>query len=70
MPMVYRQYDTMEDAMKDFENYAMADDSMTSYLDILIDSFDSRLLSLKVEQMSDTSNTYHTIVIETITHSV
>lgn len=70
MPMLYRQYDEMSDAIKDFEMFAMADDSMTSYLDTLISAFDSRLLTLKVEQLSDVNNTYHIMVMETITHSV
>ena len=70
MPMVIRPYDgDMSEPMKDFESFAMADDSMSKFLDTLIDSFDSRILVLKLEELSEETNTYRTIRAESITHS-
>lgn len=68
--MVIRPYDgDVSEPMKDFESFAMADDSMTKFLDTLVDSFDSRILVLKIEELSEETNTYYPIRAESIIHS-
>ena len=68
--MVIRPYDgDISEPMKDFESFAMADDSMSKFLDTLIESFDSRILVLKIEELSEETNTYHPIRVESIIHS-
>lgn len=68
--MVVRSYDgDVSEPMTDFEFFAMTDDSTTKFLDTLIDSFDSRILILKIEELSEETNTYRTIRAESITHS-
>lgn len=68
--MVIRPYDEdVSEPMKDFESFAMADDSMSKFLDTLIDSFDSRILVLKIEELSEETNTYRIIRAESIIHS-
>lgn len=71
MPMVISPYegDDVSEPMRDFETFAIADDCTTKFLDSLIDAFDSRILILKLEELSEETNTYRTIRLESITHS-
>ena len=67
-PMVYRQFDDESDAMLHFESFVVANESTQQFLDTLIDAFDSRILIIKLECLSD-MHTYHIIRMESITHS-